>query len=126
MKTKKNSFMTAFQIYLPEDLGIIDNVLAHVQIGNETIDVTTIWHEGRYLSMTGIEWSRVFRDDNNFEITKYQTLKTCSIAFPIEIWDLVEGFFYLTFTGWKNENLTFYHTEKHFFKKSDKLIVYRQ
>ena len=125
MKTRKNSFTTAFQVYLPEDLGIIDNVLAHVQIGDENIDVTTIWHTGRYVSITGSEWSRVFCDDNT-EITEYKTLKSCSFSFPIEIWDFIEGSFYLTFTTWKNGISTFCHTERYFFQKIDKLIVYRQ
>ncbi len=114
---------TAFQVYLPEDLGIIDNVLAHIQIGDEKREVTTIWHTGRYISMNGTEWSKIFCDNDNHQITEYQTLKSCSFAFPIEIWDLIEGSFYLTFTAWKDENLTFYHTGKYFFRKSDKLIV---
>lgn len=118
--------MTAFQVYLPQDLGNIDNVLAHVQIGDENIDVTTIWHTGRYISIAGWEWSRVFRDDNKQEITGHRTLKSCSLAFPIEIWDLIEGTFYLTFTAWKNGNPTYCHTGKYFFRKSDKLLVYRQ
>ncbi len=120
----KNSFMTAFQVYLPQDLGNIDNVLAHVQIGNKSTEITTIW-QSRYLSIRGTEWSRVFRDDNKQEITRYQTLKSYSFAFPIEIWDLIEGTFYLTFTTWKDGFPTFCHTERHFFRKSDKLIVYR-
>lgn len=119
--TKKNSYTTAFQIYLPEDLGIIDNVSAHIQIGGENTN-TKAHHIVRYISRKGTEWSRVFRDDSGIEVTKYDTLKSSTFIFPIEIWDLIDGTFYLTFTAYKDEILTFYHTQIHSFQKTDKLI----
>lgn len=119
-----NNFKTAFQFYLPEDLGFIDNISVHLQIGHEISEETKIWHIGRYVSINGNEWEKVFNNANE-EITQYHTLKSSSFSFPIEIWDYIEGSFYVTFTGCKDGIVTPYHTEKTFFKKIDKLIVYR-
>lgn len=121
MMTKKHSYTAAFQVYLPEELGFIDNVSAHIQIGDKNIN-TKAHYIGRYSSSRRTEWSKVFRDDSGKEITKYHSLKSSTFYFPIKIWDLVEGSFYLTFTANKDGNLTSYHTEIHSFRKSDKLI----
>lgn len=123
---KEHSFVTAFQVYIPENLGFIDNVSVHVQIGNEkNMDITTVWHY-RYISIKGIEWSKVFRD-NGEEVTQcYTTLESIAFSFPIEIWDFIEGNFYLTFVASKDGFLSSYHTEKHYFKKTDKLFRTRQ
>lgn len=119
---KKNQFRTAFQIYLPEDLGIIENISVHLETNEGDYVIKEISHISRYKSINGSEWLNVYNNDNI--ITSFETLKSSAFSFPIEIWDGLKGSFYLTFTGWKDNTLTYYYTEKRQFMKSQKLILY--
>lgn len=116
-----NRSKTPFQVYLPEDVGIIDNIYAHIQIQEEKLDIKA-FHSGRYISSAGCEWLKVFYTDG--KIFKSNKLESSSFSFYVNIWNGIEGTFYLTFSGWKNEILTSYYTEQKHFSKNHKLIIW--
>lgn len=121
---KNHQFTTAFQIYLPEDLGIIGNIVVHLETndGNYDIPESEVSHISHYKSVNGSEWMEIFNNDT--KITNFETLKSSTFSFPIDIWDGLNGTFYLTFTAWRNDTLTYYYTGKRQFMKSQKLILH--
>ncbi len=117
-----NRSKTPFQVYLPEDIGIIDNIYAHIQIRDEKLDIEA-YHSGRYISSTGCEWLKVFYTDGG-EAFKSTTFDSSSFLFYLDTWNGIKGTFYLSFSGWKNETLTSYYTERKNFAKNQKLIIW--
>ena len=131
---KENSYTTAIPIFIPEYLGFIDkaSVSAHIQIacmygGYKHVPQEKIW-QSRYVSLNGCEWSKIF-DENGNEIVRQEddtALETSAFIVPIEVWDLVEGYIYLTFTVYKDWNTIFCYTEKLLFQQADKFFCVRE
>lgn len=126
----ENTYRTSFQIYLCEDLGIIDNIFAHVnyvRIDYQTVEINTqikAEHSSRYISINGSEWLKVFYLQNNVAVSNYETFKSSAFTFPMELGVGMEGEFYMTFTAFKNDLLTSYYTSTKHFLNSQKLKIW--
>lgn len=118
-------YKTSFPVYLPEELGFIDNVYAHIRtlFDNETLETTTkVTHINRYVSTSGTEWPKIFNNSN--EIIKCSDLKSSFFSFPIEYDEGILGEYFFTFTACKDNILTEYHTNTQHFIKSQTLKIW--
>ncbi len=115
----------SFQVYLPESLGWIENPLVRIRIRMhekwKELKPISAEHIGRYESLCGQEWPRIFRDDNT-EISEYKNFEASVFYFSVKVPRnvVIHGEYFLTFTSWKGNVSTDYHTEKKHFLVADK------
>lgn len=117
-------FETSLEFSLPEKLGILDNVWVHVQLENgQNISIPAI-HEFRYYSENGIEWPMIFNDETKKPVPILSASEVClnepnssffGIIYTGVDASYLKGSFCITFTGWRNEMLTKYYTDRTFF-----------
>lgn len=118
------TFETTLEFALPEELGILDNVYVHVQLENgHNISIPAI-HEFRYHSENGIEWPIIFNDETKRPVQILNELKDYPTELNSSFFGIIytgvdesyqKGSFCITFTGWKDDTLTWYYTNRTFF-----------
>ena len=113
------SIETSLVFGLPETLGIInqENVWVHIHLKNNLyVPINAEYCYSYPLSKLDIKLPTIFYEDTK-QIVEVNTTKESSIAYFGIIYEckhesFLNGSFCITFTGWKDEILTYYYTAK--------------
>lgn len=112
--TKRKTFTSSLIVDLPEFLGYLDEVYAHITIDGKVI-TQKAEHLFRYISSNNLGWPKVYYKISDKPVIIWNDFNTSSFKVEMELCAGMEGDYYFTFIGWKYGFSTSYYTEtRHF------------
>ncbi len=113
MKEQK-TFLSSLVVALPEALGYLD-VFAHITTVNGKTTNIQAKHFSRGTSCSNQSWPTIYLNDCNKPVVVENDLNTSYFKVNMELHEKMEGEYYFTVVGWKDNEPKFYYTEKRYF-----------